>query len=128
VPGLGEAVPELLDRLHVAAGPQGGQDPLAGPGQGGRRRVQVLGVVVGQHLHAVGQRGSEVNGVLGADATADAEPSVGNLPTDQPDPQHDRAGPIGVAAPVVDRDRADDPGPGGRTRCGHGWAAGAARP
>ena len=30
-------------------------------------------------------------GVLGADATADAEPNVGILPSDQLDPQHDRA-------------------------------------
>jgi hypothetical protein len=30
--GLGEAVPELLDRLELAAGAQGGQDPLPGLG------------------------------------------------------------------------------------------------
>jgi hypothetical protein len=52
---MGKAVAELLDRLHIPAGAQGGQDPLAGLGQSGRRRVRLLGgVVVGQHLHAVG--------------------------------------------------------------------------
>jgi hypothetical protein len=87
VPGLGQAVAELLDRLQIPAGPQGGQDPLAGLGQGGRRRVQVLVIIIaGQHLHAVGQRDPQVGRVVGADATADAEPSVGNLPTDQLDP------------------------------------------
>jgi hypothetical protein len=39
MPGLGEA---------VAAGTQGGQDPLAGLGQGIRRRLQVLLVVGGR--------------------------------------------------------------------------------
>jgi hypothetical protein len=30
--GFGEAVAELLDRLQLPAGPQGGEDPLAGLG------------------------------------------------------------------------------------------------
>jgi hypothetical protein len=44
-----------LGRLH-RAGAQGGQDPLAGLGQGGRGRVKVLVVIVsGQHLDRIPQ-------------------------------------------------------------------------
>jgi hypothetical protein len=46
MPSLGEAVSQLLDCLEVPAGAQGGQDPLTGPGQSGRSRIQVLVVIV----------------------------------------------------------------------------------
>jgi hypothetical protein len=72
MPGLGEAVAELLDGLQVAAGTQGGQDPLAELGQGIRRRLQVLLVVGGQDLHAVGQGRAEGGRVGGVDPAADA--------------------------------------------------------
>jgi hypothetical protein len=63
--GLGQAVPQLLDRLQLPAGPQGGQDPLAGLGQGGRGRLQVLAVIVrGQHLNRVRARRAEVGRAL----------------------------------------------------------------
>ena len=74
-----------------------------GLGQGGRGRIQVLVVVVGQDLDGVGQGRAEVGRVVGADAAADAEAGVGDLPADQLDPQQDGAGPVGVAAPVLDR-------------------------
>jgi hypothetical protein len=48
------------------------------------------------------------------DAAADAEAGVGHFTADQLDPEQNGAGPVLIAAPVLDRDRADDPGPGGR--------------
>lgn len=83
MPALGQRSPSCLT---VCFSPLARRAPrtTGGTWTGRPPPVQVLGVVVGgQHFHAVGQRGSEVNGVLGAEATADAEPSVGNLPTDQ---------------------------------------------
>jgi hypothetical protein len=52
--------------------------------------------------------------VIGLDAAAEAKAGVGDLPADQLNAQQDLAGPIVVAGPMVDRNRADDPGPGGR--------------
>jgi hypothetical protein len=48
------------------------------------------------------------------DAAADAKAGVGELAADQLDPEQDGAGPVGVVAAVLDADRADDSGPGGR--------------
>jgi hypothetical protein len=125
VPGLGQSVPQLLDRLHVPAGPQGGQYPLAGLGQGGRGRVQVLVIVGGQDLDRVGQRGAEVGWVVGPDAATDAEAGVGDFSADHLDLQQDRAGPVLIAPPVLDADRADDPGPGGRPGAADAFGAAA---
>ena len=64
--------------LQLPAGPQGGQDPLAGLGQRSSGRLQVLIVIVaGQDLDRVGQGRAELGRVIGPDA-ADVGPSVGN--------------------------------------------------
>jgi hypothetical protein len=59
------------------------------------------------------------------DAAADAEAGVGDLAADQLNAQQDLAGPVVVGAAVVDRDRADDPGPGGRVDPGDAVGAAA---
>jgi hypothetical protein len=125
-PAWASRSPSCLTVCRSPAGSQGGQDPLAGLGQSGRRRVLVI-IVAGQDLHAVGQRGPQVGRIVGTHAAADTKVGIGDFPTDHLDAQQDGAGPVVVdvsGLTVADRDRTDDPCPG--SRAGTADAVGAA--
>jgi hypothetical protein len=68
-------------------------------------------------LNGVGQRGAEVGRVVGMEAAADAKRVSASSPSISSTPAG-RCWAVVVAATVLDADRADDAGPGGRTIAG----------